>query len=105
MTKKNICTAKQKTPRPVGMIMSTFHSAEKLRRENSALRRILRKHGLTDVAIRRLLIASKKSDPEQEMSESLLRTCCEEFLKRLNAIDVERELASLPEGTPPSLSN
>ena len=97
--------AKRKTPRPVGIIMSIFHSAEKLRRENAALRSILRKHGVNDVAIRRLLIASKKLDAEEELSESLLRQCCEEFLKRLNAIDVERELASLPEGTPPSLSN
>jgi hypothetical protein len=97
--------AKRKTPRPVGMIMSIFHSAEKLRRENSALRKILRKHGVTDVAIRRLLIASKKLDPEEEMSESFLRKCCEEFLKRLNAMDVERELGSLPEETPPSLTN
>jgi hypothetical protein len=94
--------AKRKTPRPVGIIMSIFHSAEKLRRENAALRSILRKHGVNDVAIRRLLIASKKLDPEEELSESLLRQCCEEFLKRLNAIDVERELASLPEKRPPS---
>jgi hypothetical protein len=61
----------------------------------------LRKHGINDVAIRRLLIASKKLDPEEESSEYLLRQCCEEFLKRLNAIEDERELASLPEKQSP----
>jgi hypothetical protein len=89
--------AKRKNPRNIGIVMAVFHSAEKLRKENSALRRILRKQGLSDTAIRRRVLAYKKVKSEEELSESLLRQCCEEFLKRLAAIDVEEELAALPE--------
>jgi hypothetical protein len=92
--------AKRKAPRHIGIVMSIFRTAEKLRRENSALRTILRTEGLSDTTIRRRVIACKKVKTEEELSESLLRQCCEEFLNRLAAIDIEGEIASLPEKRP-----
>jgi hypothetical protein len=87
--------AKRKTSKHIGVVMAVFDSAEKMRRENSALRTILRSQGLSDAAIRKRVIAYKKASTEEELPQSLFRQCCEEFLKRLAVIDVEGELAAL----------
>lgn len=72
--------------------MAFYDSAEAYRRENDALRSILRKQGLSDPAIsariRRLL---KKSETD-ETAARLLKRVCEENLALLREHDLEKWL-------------
>lgn len=89
MTKRDLTEAERVT---LGITMATFDAVEAYRRENIALRSILRKQGLSDRAIsgriRRFL---KKGEPD-ETAAQLQRRVCEESLAQLRGIDVKRWL-------------
>ena len=75
-------------PPHIQITVNIFEMADLCRRENNALRSILRKQGLSDAAIqsrvRRLL-----QKPEADQSDArILRRVCEESLKRYEEIDL-----------------
>jgi hypothetical protein len=67
-----------------------------LERENEVLRELLRRQGLSDATIRRKVAAYLKENRDRETARQLLKTVCEEILKRLPALDAEEKLAALP---------
>jgi hypothetical protein len=81
-------------PMHIQIMLGVFEAADKCRRENNALRSILRKQGLSDAAIqgrvRRLL-----KMPEMDIAGArLLKQVCEESLKHFD----ETYLATLLSG-------
>lgn len=93
-------TKRRSSSRDLGTVLTIFQIAEKVRRENSALRMMLRKQGLSEAKIRRGVRVYREFKADENPPEALLRQCCEEFLRRLADIDLQRELDGLPASKP-----
>ena len=82
-------------PPHIQMTSAIFEVADNCRRENDALRSILRKQGLSDRAIqnrvRRIL---KKPDLDESGARAVQRAC-EETLKRWLDLDAQEVLAKI----------
>lgn len=82
-------------PLHIEIMLNVFEMAGVCRRENNALRSILRKQGLSDAAIQsRVKRILKKPDQNETGAQALTRVC-EESLKRFEAHDVQEVLARL----------
>jgi len=79
----------------VQMMLTVFDSADDCRRENNALRSILRKQGLSASAIQsRVKRALKKPDLDETGAQALRRVC-EESVRHFQDFDVQEALARL----------
>ena len=79
----------------VQIAVAVFLAADACRRENSALRSILRKQGLSDRAIQdRVKRILKKPDQDQTGAQ-LLQQACEETIKRFRDHDAQGLLATI----------
>jgi hypothetical protein len=79
----------------IQMVLAIFESADACRRENIALRSILRKQGLSDRAVqgrvRRIL-----NKPHQDQSGAqLIEQACEETIKRFRDHDAQLLFAAI----------
>lgn len=63
--------------------------------ENRALRELLRRQGLSDVAIRRRVAAYLKDENYRQLALQRMHELCEETLKRLPALDAGELLAEM----------
>jgi len=78
----------------VQMAVAIWFAADACRRENIALRSILRKQGLSDRVIQgRVKRILKKPDQDQTGAQ-LLRQACEETIKRFRDRDAQAVLAT-----------
>lgn len=77
----------------VVQIMGAFLDVtDAYRRENDALRNILRKLGLSDAAIRGRVNRFLRKTETDENAAQLLKRVCEESLEQLHGIDIEKWL-------------
>jgi hypothetical protein len=76
----------------IRMIMSFYDFAEAYRRENTALRSILHKQGLSDAVIQGRVRRLLKNSETDETAAQLLKRGCEEILAQLREIDLKRLL-------------
>ncbi|WP_348268663.1 hypothetical protein P8936_05420 [Edaphobacter paludis] len=75
-------------PPHVQIAINIFEIADLCRRENNALRSILRKQGLSDAAIRSRVQRLLQKPEADETGAQLLKLVCEESLKRYQDIDL-----------------
>jgi hypothetical protein len=79
----------------IQMAWAIFETADNCRRENIALRNILRKQGLSDRAIQgRVKRILKKPDQDQTGAQ-LLQQVCEETIRRFRDHDAQAVLATI----------
>lgn len=71
-------------PPHIQIMLKVFDAAESYRLENNALRSILRKQGLSDVAIQSRVKRLLKKPGEHEPAAQLLKRVCEESLKHFD---------------------
>ena len=82
-------------PPHIQIVLGIFETADNCRRENNALRSILRKQGLSDLAIQsRVKRILKKPDQDQTGAQAV-QQACEESLKRYLEIDAQELLAKI----------
>ena len=79
----------------VQMMLTVFDSADDCRRENNALKSILRKQGLSDKAIQSRMKRLLKKPELDETGAQALKRVCEESLKRYLDYDVQEVLAKI----------
>ncbi len=82
-------------PLEIRIVLAICESAEAHRRENNALRNILRKQGLSDATIQRRVNRFLKKAEENESAPQLLKRVCEESLKRFQDSDLADLLAKM----------
>lgn len=83
-------------PLEIRIVLAICESAEAhRRRENNALRNILRKQGLSDSAIQRRVNKFLKKPEEDESAPQLLKRVCEESLKHFQDSDLAEWLAKI----------
>jgi hypothetical protein len=75
-------------PPHIQIAINIFEIAEVCRRENNALRSILRKQGLSDAAIRSKVRRLLQKPEADEFGAQLLKRVCEESLKRYEDLDL-----------------
>jgi hypothetical protein len=82
-------------PPHIQITWAVFETADNCRRENNALRSILRKQGLSDRAIQsRIKRILKKPDLDETGAQAVKRAC-EESLKRWQDLDAQEVLAKI----------
>jgi hypothetical protein len=82
-------------PSHIRMTLAIFEQADLCRRENNALRGILRKQGLSDRAINsRIKQILKKPDLDESGAQAVKRAC-EESVKRFLDLDAEEVLGKI----------
>jgi hypothetical protein len=79
----------------IQIAMEIFSAAEACRRENIALRSILRKQGLSDPAIQSRVRRLLKIPDLDETGAQMLKKLCEETIKRLRDHDAQEVLARI----------
>lgn len=89
-------------PSHIKITMHIFEVADLCRRENNALRSILRKQGLSDAAIRSRVRRLLRKPETDETGAQLLKRVCEESLNRYQEIDLgdwlsKAEIAGKPQ--------
>src|SRR5690242_8535493 len=72
----------------IKMMGAVFEAADACRRENNALRSILRKQGLSDPAIQSRVRRILKKGEDDELAAQLLKRVCEESLKHIQEFDL-----------------
>jgi hypothetical protein len=82
-------------PPHIQFTSAVFETADNCRRENNALRSILRKQGLSDRAIQsRVKRILKKPDQDQTGAQAV-KQACEETLKRWMDLDAQEGIAKI----------
>jgi cation transport ATPase len=76
------------------LVIAVFEQLGTLTEENYALRRILRRQGLSDATIQRRVAAALKRPKDHPSALDLLRQVCEEILKNLGDFDLAVALAA-----------
>ncbi len=79
----------------IQIMLSIFDDADACRRENNALRSILRKQGLSDRAIQSRVRRILKKPELDETGAQAVKRACEESLKRWLDLDAQEVLAKI----------
>jgi hypothetical protein len=82
-------------PLHIQMMLAVFDRADACRRENNALRSILRKQGLSDRAIQSRVRRVLKMPDLDETGAQAVKRACEETLKRSLEADAQEVLAKV----------
>lgn len=82
-------------PPHIQITSAVFEVADACRRENNALRSILRKQGLSDRAIQSRVKRILKKPDADETGAQAVRRACEESLKRWLDLDAQEGIAKI----------
>lgn len=82
-------------PPHIQIMLAIFEDADNCRRENNALRSILRKQGLSDRAIQGRVKRILKKPDHDETGAQVVKRACEESLKRWLDLDAQEGIAKI----------
>lgn len=82
-------------PPHIQITLAVFETAGNCRRENNALRSILRKQGLSDRAIQSRVKRILKKPEQDETGAQSVKRACEETLKRWLDFDAQEGIAKI----------
>ena len=82
-------------PPHIQITLAVFETADNCRRENNALRSILRKQGLSDRAIQSRVKRILKKPDQDESGAQAVKRACEESLKRWLDLDAQEGIAKI----------
>ena len=82
-------------PPHIRITLAVFEIADNCRRENNALRSILRKQGLSDRAIQSRVKRILKKPDQDETGAQAVKRACEESLKRWLDLDAQEGIAKI----------
>jgi chaperonin GroEL (HSP60 family) len=82
-------------PPHIQFTSAVFETADKCRRENIALRSILRKMGLSDRAIQSRVRRILKKPDQDETGAQAVKRACEENIKQLLDLEAQEGIAKL----------
>jgi hypothetical protein len=82
-------------PPHIQITQTVFEIADQCRRENNALRSILRKLGLSDRAIQSRVKRILKRPEQDETGAQVVTRACEETLKRWFDLDAQEGIAKI----------
>jgi hypothetical protein len=86
---------KRNLPPHIQITQAVFETADTCRRENNALRSILRKQGLSERAIQSRVKRILKKPEQDETGAQAVKRACEETLKRWFDLDAREGIAKI----------